>query len=114
MFVICISTGSGLRLYFTQHESLNAELPVITTIKTRSIILLEMLIINAELPVITTIKTRSIILLEMLINHSYSAHRFILIYDLHWMRFGCKHFQFLKTTRALSTHIQIFSVFEKT
>ena len=44
MFAICISTGDGLRLHSTWRETWNAGLPVITTIKTRYIILLEMLI----------------------------------------------------------------------
>ena len=42
MFAICISTGNGLRLHSTQNKTWNAGLPVIT-IKTRSIILIEML-----------------------------------------------------------------------
>ena len=35
MFAISISTGNGLRLHSTRHETWNAGLPVITTIKTR-------------------------------------------------------------------------------
>ena len=42
--MFAISTGSGLRLHSTQHETYKAGLPVVTTIKTRSFILLEMLI----------------------------------------------------------------------